>query len=181
MRDEKSIRNSHSRCSFRSEFWNWGIEWLKNWIKSDWILIQNGHLDLPIWCSSCSWPVLYFFPASIKSQPNRMGKRNCCKVHKRFFKATLQQSFFFFFGAWCWFSMEPRCLWLWVSIYVIPILLIWIGIIFNRLWLYMNLERNNFISLAPTGALIVMIVYYTSYKSLTFHSVHRCNWCYKSH
>ena len=31
--------------------------------------------------------------------------------------------------------------------------------------------------LAPTGALIVMMVYYTAYNLLNFHSAHWCNWC----
>ena len=38
--------------------------------------------------------------------------------------------------------------------------------------------------LAPTGALVVMMVYYTYIYQPTFsdfHSVHWCNWCYKCH
>ena len=38
-----------------------------------------------------------------------------------------------------------------------------------------------FLFLAPTGALIVMMCYYTMYNFFNFHSVHWCNWCYKCH
>ena len=47
------------------------------------------------------------------------------------------------------------------------------------IWLYLNISEEL---LAPTGALIAMMVYYISAAAAAatfsdFHSVHQCNWC----
>ena len=51
----------------------------------------------------------------------------------------------------------------------------------SEIW---NQHSSLTILLAPTGALIVMMVYYISAAAPTFsdfHSVPWCNWCYKCH
>ena len=55
------------------------------------------------------------------------------------------------------------------------------GILRNPLIRLENFFVENLL-LAPTGALVVMMVYYISAPTFSdFYSVHWCNWCYKCH